>query len=183
MSGFTALNVEPDTDSEEEIDNTGEIQIEEALKLYQNALKLHSQGPQYYAEAAETYEALFKSEMLTYPESAAWYKREKLPGSVNTDAELNEETDDDFITEETDSHVLLQTVYLSYKNRGQFIIDQLKTLLPTLENQGVQDSAIAERVAEAIQYFGEALDRDDTDLNLWRKTAKLLNIVKASRLA
>lgn len=183
MSGFTALNVEPDTDSEEEVDNTREIQIEEALKLYQNALKLHSQGPKYYNEAAETYEALFKSEIFNYPDSIAWYKREQLPGVVGAEAAIDEDSDDDFITEDADDNVLLQTVYLAYKNRGQFIVDQLKSLLPTLENRGERDAAIAEHVSEAIRYFGEALDRDDTDLNLWRKAAKLANIVKASRIA
>ncbi|KAI5277809.1 Histone transcription regulator 3, partial [Ascosphaera aggregata] len=64
MSGFTALNVEPDTDSEEEVDNTRELQVDEALKLYQNALRLHSQGPRYYREADEAYEALFRSEIF-----------------------------------------------------------------------------------------------------------------------
>ncbi|KAI5284966.1 Histone transcription regulator 3, partial [Ascosphaera atra] len=58
MSTFTALNIEPDTDVEEEVDNTAEIQVEEALKLYQNALKLHSQGPAFYKEAEAAYDAL-----------------------------------------------------------------------------------------------------------------------------
>lgn len=41
MSTWVALNIEPDEAIEEEVDDTKEIQIEEALKLYQNALKLH----------------------------------------------------------------------------------------------------------------------------------------------
>jgi hypothetical protein len=45
MSAFTALNVEPDENPEDDFDHTREIQLEEALKLYQNALKLHAQGP------------------------------------------------------------------------------------------------------------------------------------------
>ena len=61
MSSWVALNVEPDEAVEEEVDDTKELQIEEALKLYHAALKLHSQGPEHYSQAAEAYEALLNS--------------------------------------------------------------------------------------------------------------------------
>ena len=38
MSGFKALNLESDTESDIEIDDTKELQIEDALKLYQNTM-------------------------------------------------------------------------------------------------------------------------------------------------
>ncbi len=64
MATFTALNLEPEDDIEEEVDDTKEIQLEEAFKLYQNALKLHSQGPQYHVQACEAYRELFQSEVF-----------------------------------------------------------------------------------------------------------------------
>lgn len=67
MSSWVALNIEPDEAVEEEVDDTKEIQIEEALKLYQNALKLHSQGPQFYPQAAEAYDALFNWKSSNIP--------------------------------------------------------------------------------------------------------------------
>src|SRR5947209_8357891 len=75
MSTFTALNVEPDDTFDEDVDNTRELQIEDALKLYQTALKLHAQGPRYYDQAAVSYDALFKSDIFRYPESISDFTR------------------------------------------------------------------------------------------------------------
>ena len=90
MSSFVALNIEPDEDIEEEVDDTKEIQIEEALKLYQNALKLHSQGPAFYAYAREAYTTLFKSEIFRYPESISDYRRSVLLDTTSQDAGYSE---------------------------------------------------------------------------------------------
>ena len=38
MSGFKALNIESDDESDIEVDDTKEIQIEEALKLFEDTL-------------------------------------------------------------------------------------------------------------------------------------------------
>src|SRR5437588_11793468 len=78
MASFTALNLEPEDDSEEEIDDTKEIQLEEAFKLYQNALRLHSQGPQYRTEASDAYRELFQSEVFKYPEVVSEFARDEL---------------------------------------------------------------------------------------------------------
>ena len=53
MSTFKALNIESDDESDIEVDDTKEIQIEETLKLYQAALKFHSEGPASFDKAAE----------------------------------------------------------------------------------------------------------------------------------
>lgn len=66
---FVCLNVEPESDVDDDIDNTAELQVEEALKLYQNALKLHSQGYRTYDAAREAYDELFRSEIFSYPEA------------------------------------------------------------------------------------------------------------------
>lgn len=80
QSSFVPLNIYPDSDSDGEADNTREIQvrswpapqsigladsssqIEEALKLYQRALKLHTDGE--WEEAHSAYDELFGSELF-----------------------------------------------------------------------------------------------------------------------
>jgi outer membrane protein assembly factor BamD (BamD/ComL family) len=62
QTSFVPLNIIPDSDSEGEVDNTQEIQIEEALKLYQRALRLHTDGE--WEEAHKAYEDLFRSEIF-----------------------------------------------------------------------------------------------------------------------
>ena len=81
MATFKALNIESDDEEDVEIDNTKEIQVEEALKLYQDALKLHSEGPSSYDQAAAAYKALFESEIFQYPESQSELRRVELYGS------------------------------------------------------------------------------------------------------
>ncbi|KAJ9311709.1 hypothetical protein DTO271D3_7969 [Paecilomyces variotii] len=190
MSSWVALNIEPDEDSEEEIDDTKEIQIEEALKLYQNALKLHSQGPQFYPQAAEAYKALFKSEIFNYPESISDYKRttlehDGLPNQVDILDEVVAETGAYDINET--SSTLLQTIYLSYKNYGQFLLDSLKDSLQKTreDNREASPSSvgnIATKSKTALEMFAEALERDDTDLDLWRKTARIGGALQSYRL-
>ncbi|KAK2783228.1 Histone transcription regulator 3 [Emmonsiellopsis sp. PD_33] len=191
MASFVALNIEPDEDSEEEIDDTKEIQIEEALKLYHNALKLHSQGPQYYDQASEAYDALFQSEIFNYPESISEYKRSQLQLPEAQDDVLFEEIAAGSATpleaSDTVSSALPQTIYLSYKNRGQFVLDKLKNSIPSilakdLDNNGVPVD-VPKASASAIRSFGEALERDDTDLELWRKSARIGEALQSHRLA
>lgn len=197
MSSWVALNIEPDEAVEEEVDDTKEIQIEEALKLYQNALKLHSQGSQFYPQTAEAYDALFNSDIFKYPESFSDYKRIALQDSEpepqpNDLLEYFATTDSADDIGESDindstSSTLLQTIYLSYKNHGQFLLDSLQSFL-----QGVSESPDAaresaterlERSRAALTSFAEALERDDTDLNLWRQSARLSSALQSYRLS
>lgn len=197
MSSWVALNIEPDEAVEEEVDDTKEIQIEEALKLYQNALKLHSQGSQFYSQAAEAYDALLESEIFKYPESISDFKRATLQnsedepqspglpvyGAVVDSTEAIGESD---INDSTSS-TLLQTIYLSYKNHGQFLLDSLQAILQ--DASGKHDAAdgntakTKEGARTALVSFAEALERDDTDLNLWRQSARLSNALQSYRLA
>ncbi|KAL5000277.1 histone transcription regulator 3 [Aspergillus recurvatus] len=191
MSTWVALNIEPDEAVEEEVDDTKEIQIEEALKLYQNALKLHSQGPQFYDQAGEAYEALLNSEIFKYPESISDHKRAalqdsepQLGGSTN-DAVVGEAALEFSINDSTTS-TLQQTIYLSYKNHGQYVLDALRaSLQEPLKPSGDSPYLLAE-VAEssntALAQFAEALERDDTDLNLWRQSARLCSTLQSYRL-
>ena len=186
MASFTPYNVEPDSDTEEEIDDTKEIQVEEALKLYQNALKLHSQGPRYFKQADEAYEALFKSEIFSYPESQSEAKRLEYQDDVESDIE---EVDFDPLVvgaggAETAPNALPQILYLSYKNYGQFLLDRLaQTVAPPVRSDTNQSKTTERSIgAKSLRQFAEALERDGTDLDLWRRAAKLSRLLGSKRL-
>ncbi|KAL4765407.1 putative transcriptional corepressor of histone genes (Hir3) [Aspergillus foveolatus] len=191
MSTWVALNIEPDEAIEEEVDDTKEIQIEEALKLYQNALKLHSQGPQFYEQAGKAYEALLDSEIFKYPESLSDHKRAALQdaepqvGGPTNDAVVGEAALDFSINDSTSS-TLQQTIYLSYKNHGQYVLDALRASLQELSKLSEDSSHLSSKIAEssttALAQFAEALERDDTDLNLWRQSARLCSTLQSYRL-
>src|SRR6201996_6503940 len=126
MSGFTALNVEPEDNFEEEIDDTREIQLEEAFKLYQNALKLHSQGPQYYREAQEAYNELLKSDVFKYPEVVSEFAHDELD---DEGAVASAHADNGPLSllpnnaAESSASSIPQLIYLAFKNRGQLLLD------------------------------------------------------------
>ncbi|OJJ39414.1 hypothetical protein ASPWEDRAFT_103849 [Aspergillus wentii DTO 134E9] len=198
MSNWVALNIEPDEAVEEEVDDTKEIQIEEALKLYQNALKLHSQGPQFYPQAAEAYDALLNSEIFKYPESISDYKRSTLQDSEPQFTGIGDvaaaaatavsaaETLGEFDINDSTSSTLLQTIYLSYKNHGQYLLDSLQAFLQSTgkTSDAAQDTSakITECSSAALASFADALERDDTDLNLWRQSARLSSTLQSYRL-
>ncbi|KAK2761187.1 Histone transcription regulator 3 [Arachnomyces sp. PD_36] len=193
MSTFVALNIEPDEDSEEEIDDTKEIQVEEALKLYQNALKLHSQGPRYYREASEAYKDLLKSEIFKYPESISDYKKDQEYDFATLELPpdyFDEANDIAFASRDVNdasSNALPQTIYLSYKNHGQFILDSLKELVQTASKVEAGREGATARISteseSALRYFAEALERDDSDLELWRKCSRIGASLQSLRLA
>ena len=194
MSNWTALNIEPAEAVEEEVDDTKEIQIEESLKLYQNALKLHSQGPRFYDQAAEAYDALLNSEIFKYPESLSGFKRAALqdseipPTDVLDDsaAAVEAEALTEYDINDSTSSTLLQTIYLAYKNHGQYILDSLRFNLEntpsTPDNADEISSKIAQRASAALLSFADALESDDTDLNLWRQSARLSSALQSYRL-
>ncbi|CAG8878239.1 unnamed protein product [Penicillium nalgiovense] len=175
MSSWVALNVEPDEAVEEEVDDTKELQIEEALKLYHNALKLHSQGPEHYSQAAEAYEALLNSEIFKYPESISDFKRgafddtQDAHDEIATEPIATEPIAEFNVNDSTSS--LFQMLYLSYKNHGKFVLDS--------ETQ----RKLTEASRKALGSFGDALERDDSDLNLWRQSARLSSSLNSYRLS
>ncbi|KAJ5684088.1 Tetratricopeptide-like helical [Penicillium maclennaniae] len=184
MASWVALNVEPDDAVEEEVDDTKELQIEEALKLYQNALKLHAQGPDFYPQAAEAYEALLGSEIFKYPESISDFKQ-----AAQLDAQsvgpVDETPSDSVAFNVNDStSSLFQTLYLSYKNYGKYLLDSLEDTLRHAGQENAQDAPqkIKRATKEAIGSFADALERDDTDLNLWRQSARLSSALESYRL-
>lgn len=167
---------------------TETCQIEEALKLYQNALKLHSQGPDFYNEAEDAYNELFRSEIFTYPESLSEAQRIE---SYSVVEELEDNFEDYLLpaTTTTASGVdvapssLPQILYLAYKNHGQFQLDRLQARLNSIERDLVHKSIIFGTVSSSLKLFVEALDRDDTDLELWRQVARIVGVLGSRRIA
>lgn len=194
MASFAPLNIEIESESEDEVDDSKEIQIEEALKLYQNALKLHSQGPGFYDEAEDAYNELFRSEIFTYPESLSEAQRIETYGAVE---ELEDDSEDDLFPAITTTSTgvdvapssLPQILYLAYKNRGQFQLDKLKARLSRIEQEIKHDdqltptNLILDTAESSLKLFVEALDRDDTDLELWRQVARIAGLLGSRRIA
>lgn len=172
MPSFTAQNVEPEEDYEEVVDNTREIQLEEAFKLYSTALRLHAQGKKFHDEAANAYDELFNCEIIKQ------YERQRSsiddgqaleplePVVLDTGAYLQVGDDDGLST-------LPQLLYLAYKNHGQFLLDRLKVAIKTRTypyNNPVECTAILRKVLER---YTMAIEQDESDTELWRRTARV----------
>ena len=85
---------------------------------------------------------------------------------------------------------LTQLLYLSYKNHAQFLLDRLVCELgkrASRRDSAVQDAARSPDpvsvAAESLTLFGEALGRDDTDCDLWRRTSKIGQLLGSQRIA
>jgi hypothetical protein len=192
MTGFTALNLEPEDDAVEEIDETREIQLEEALKLYQNALRLHSLGPEYQHQAADAYKELFNSEIFRYPEAVSDFTRDELDSGVGetvaSDSTLSQlDVVPPVSSIQVSPSSLPQIIYLSFKNYGQFLLDQHaqdyvhhETTSDVHRSHESRDLLLV--CSKALKQFAEALERDDTDLDLWRKAAKVAHICFSDRI-
>ena len=184
-SAWHALNVESDNEVEDEVDNTKEIQIEEALKLYQAALKYHSEGPESFEKTAEAYKALFESEIFKYPESLSEYKRHELFGDT---LEFDSILQDDFEAgpvqatggDESAPSTLPQILHLSYKNHGQFMLETMQHWVR--QHGAVPQEQGAGHISSTLTYFAEALDKEDTDLDLWLRTASVAAMLGSRRI-
>ncbi|KAL6718783.1 Histone transcription regulator 3 [Lecanora helva] len=194
MSAFVPLNVEIEEESDDGIDDSKEIQIEEALKLYQNALKLHSLGPSYYQEAGNAYNELFKSEIFTWEESLSEAQAIERYHEIGHFIEHSEDAVTPTLAIELTGvdgtpSSLPQVLYLAYKNHGQFLLDRLRDQLSRIErdiaSDGSSDRTLnSSRVAlSSLKYFVEALDKDDTDLELWRLVSRIGSCLGSHRLA
>ncbi|KAF1836922.1 hypothetical protein BDW02DRAFT_544911 [Decorospora gaudefroyi] len=171
--------------AEDEADDTQELQIEEALKLYQTALKLHSEGPPSFEKSAAAYKALFDSEIFKYAESLSEYKRHEEFGE---DLVFDSILEDDYkagpvqSTGAADSapNTLQQILHLSYKNHGQFLLEAMQHCITT---SGATPQMEAWNNARgALNFFAEALDKEDTDLDLWLRAASVAAMLGSKRL-
>ncbi|KAL1607138.1 Histone transcription regulator 3 [Nothophoma quercina] len=187
-STWHALNVESDHEDEPEIDDTQEIQIEEALKLYQVALKYHSEGPQSFSKTAAAYKELFDSDIFKYNESLSEYKRHEVFGeNLIFDSIL----EDDFEAGPAQSagaadsapNTLPQILHLSYKNHGQFLLESMQHWITQHGPGAIPQVDGWNNIRGALNYFAEALDKEDTDLDLWLRAASVAALLGSKRLA
>lgn len=165
--------------------------------MYQNALKLHSQGPAFYREADAAYDALFGSEIFSYPEAFTDARRAEYYGrTLNDDGEAENEVHAVPATspvKPTDGtpNTLPQLLYLSYKNHGQFLLDQLTHRLTHTGGLGspsevaplIFDQHSLATALDSLDFFAEALERDDTDSDLWRRASRIGSLIGSGRIA
>lgn len=81
---------------------------------------------------------------------------------------------------------LPQVLHLSYKNRGQLHLDLLKASkhLPNGDqaDDGSTETQMSQAALNALDDFGEALDKDDVDLDLWRRSARVSQALGSRRI-
>jgi hypothetical protein len=179
------LNVEFEQEAEDEVDNTQEIQIEEALKLYQTALKYHSEGPASFDKTAAAYRELFASEIFKYNESLSEYQRHEAFGETLVFDSILEE---DFEAgpaqvagaAESAPNTLPQILHLSYKNHGQFLLESMQYWVT--QHGAIPQTEGWNNIRGALNYFAEALDKEDTDLDLWLRAASVSAMLGSKRL-
>ncbi|EFX02033.1 histone gene transcriptional corepressor [Grosmannia clavigera kw1407] len=199
MPAFVAINVEPEDNVEDEVDVTRRIQTEDALKLYQTALKLHAQGARSFPEAKQAYDALFESEIFKYPDAATEYERSEqqqdrlLASGPAIAPRLALETA--AIEDNASESSLPQTYYLAYKNHGQFLLDRIRhkaraarraeaeaNTETDTETDVFAEAAVLDDSHEALNDFQAALDRDPSDADLWRRTARVAAFLRSARI-
>ncbi|KAH8591579.1 hypothetical protein B0O99DRAFT_744278 [Bisporella sp. PMI_857] len=187
MASFTALNIIPDEHSDDEIDNTRELQIEEALKAYQNALRLHAQGPATYPQAGEAYSTLFQSDIFKYPEGTTEFERlDENPELEVLDPSFPLELDLVAAGADSTLSTLPQLLYLAYKNHGQFILDCVKDRQRRAELKQattMNGQALHFQAKAAIDNFALALARDESDTELWRRAARIATMLGSRRIS
>ena len=159
-------------------------------------MKLHSQGSSFFDETEAAYSALFKSEIFTYVESLSETKRLELYGDIFVDDDV--EFDDAVAVPVTAPpggadgapSTLPQILYLSYKNHGLFLLDRLMHHL-VLSKAGhsknddllVDIGNVRTAAVQSLNYFAEALERDDSDLGLWRRISRICALLGSQRAA
>ena len=171
MSAFTALNVEPEDDVQDFVDNTKEIQLEEAFRLYTDALKLHSQGPKFLEEAGKAYDALFQCDVFKQADTFQDLERDILGFAI--EPEILPSTEDALLAPLDDDAPsnLQQVLYLAYKNHGQFLLDTLKHEIRI--GKQLDPPYVTQLAQQALEEFLKALARDESDTELWRHTGRI----------
>lgn len=184
MSAWHALNIESDDESDIEIDDTKELQIEDALKLYQTALRYHAEGPDSFEEAADAYQQLFASEIFRYPESQPELRRIELYGPIAEDDGVFDGHGAGTVATtgalDIGPSTLPQILHLSHKNYAQFKLEYLTARMDTMN---VTLTHILGEASAALEHFVQALDKDDSDLDLWKRTAAVGGMLDSKRVA
>ncbi|PBP23574.1 putative transcriptional corepressor [Diplocarpon rosae] len=138
-------------------------------------------GPEHYSEAAQAYTNLFKSEIFKYPESETEFLRlDKQTDVEFTEASYSLGLDIAAAVAEAAPSTLPQILFLSHKNHGQFILDCVKG---RLRHEILPDYALDYQAKAAIDNFALALASDESDTELWRRTARIGSMLGSRRIA
>ena len=159
--------------------------MDEALKRFQAALKLHAQGPRSRDAAAEAYDDLFDSEIFDYREAKTDYERAEQQANGRPDTASASALDIDAGGADGVAASLSQALYMSYKNHGQFYLDKLKDLSRSdpdwsrkvkVKYHGTDDGG------KVLDNWTAALDQDPSDPELWRKAARFAGAINSGRI-
>ncbi|KAH7310552.1 hypothetical protein B0I35DRAFT_514612 [Stachybotrys elegans] len=188
MPAFQAINLEPEENVDDQVDTTKELHVDEALKRFQTALKLHAQGVPSREAAAAAYEELFESEIFQYREALTEYERAERQADgrpeVSSLESLTVGLDVDAGGADGVAASLAQALYLSYKNFGQFSLDRLKDAGrsdPTWKTKSHIDYH-ADGGSKILDSWVAALDQDPSDPELWRKLSRFAASMNSGRL-
>lgn len=77
-------------------------------------------------------------------------------------------------------NTLPQILHLSYKNHGQFLLESMQHWVA--QNGGAPNVEGWNNIRGALSYFAEALDKEDTDLDLWLRAASVAAMLGSKRL-
>ena len=83
---------------------------------------------------------------------------------------------------------LPQAYYIAYKNHGQFLLDKVRHKARTRRAEGdtsgraFEERAVQDDTRRALDEFSAALDRDPSDAELWRRTARVAAFLKSARI-
>ncbi|KAI0866302.1 hypothetical protein F4860DRAFT_134069 [Xylaria cubensis] len=188
MPAFAAINLEPEENLDEEVDISRELHIDEALKRFQTALKLHAQGPDHYQDAAAAYDHLFQSEIFRLPESVTEFDRgERHEDGRDLSTQLAFPHALDVAQPDIDGGAssLPQTLYLAYKNHGQFSLDLIRHQVEASRVDGsslLDDKQTLAHAQKALDEYSAALDQDPSDAELWRRAARVAAFLNSARI-
>lgn len=164
------------------------MQVDEALKRFQNALKLHAQGLRSREAAAAAYDELFESEIFKYREAKTDYERAELQADGQEDTAAPESFAEglDVAAGGADGVAasLALALYLSYKNYGQFYLDKLKDEQSSSSdwNNKRQVYYQSDQGKKVLDSWTAALDQDPSDPELWRKLARFAGALNSGRI-
>ena len=163
-------------------------QVDEALKRFQTALKLHAQGPRSREAADAAYEELFKSEVFKYREARTDYERAERQANGEIEPEtlesFSEGLDIDAGGADGVAATLSLALYLAYKNYGEFFLDKLKDLRnsnPDWKNKA-QVLYREDGGDKILGNWAKALDQDPSDPEFWRRVARFAGALNSGRL-
>ncbi|CCG80969.1 Histone transcription regulator 3 homolog [Taphrina deformans PYCC 5710] len=139
-----------------------EVEFEHALKLYQDALKLHYQGDRVLAEAA--YDSLLNSDVLQEVLARGFTEQPTLDRNVSVNG----------MSHRSSVNVL---PYLIFKNHGNLLLENL------LAANGRLDAAeVINTLRQVLMEYATGLSFDHNDQVLWQHSAKIASVLNLPRI-